>query len=181
MESKHPHGIRKAGRNQVFSLWKCFAIVVVTLAFGIWFQWSRHETQGSDDMSRLIAEIEVASQNNKTKHVPRSGYRVMAEYGSSGIWKIGSVGPFRHAMMDYSTIKLSNELSERFTKWIAVYEGQAADLQKFNADGLALAMELKKFLGSGEYVEFQGEGPNDELLDAVPINMDNNQANKDVR
>src|SRR4051794_37674498 len=112
MESKQPHEIRKASRNQSFSLWKCFAVVIVILAFGIWFLWSRHETQGSDDMSRLIAEIGVAPQNNKTKQVPRSGYRVMAEYGSSGIWKIGSGGPFRHAMMDYSTLKLSNELSE---------------------------------------------------------------------
>jgi hypothetical protein len=98
----------------------------------------------------------------------------MADYESSGIWKIQTAGPFRHVMVTHSSLSLPAELSERFNKWISMYDDRSPDrelknIETFNALGTELAKDLKKFLGKEEYVEFQGEAPHDEILDPVPI------------
>src|SRR5437867_1069892 len=50
-----------------------------------------------------------------------SGFRVMAEYGSSGIWAIGNKAPFRHGMVEHSALQLPPEICDRFVKWIQTY------------------------------------------------------------
>jgi hypothetical protein len=103
----------------------------------------------------------------------KSGFRVMAEYASSGIWAIGGKGPFRHGMVEHSSLKLPPETCDRFLKWIQTYEdalqGGLKNVQEFNATGLDLAKELKKHLGPNVYVEYQGERPDGGILEAVVI------------
>ncbi|MEO8609198.1 MAG: hypothetical protein ABI690_15010 [Chloroflexota bacterium] len=90
--------------------------------------------------------------------------RVMAEYMSSGIWVIGERGAFRHGMIEHASLKLPTNLAQAFNDWIEWYEDNLStdevifDIEKFNAEGLRLATELKKFLGSDVYVEFVPEG-----------------------
>ena len=88
--------------------------------------------------------------------------RVMAEYGSSGIWVIQQVGVFRHGMIEHGDLRLPAELSQRFENWIATYEQRIEDPapfnhETFNAEGRALAQALKQYVGSTTYVEFQSE------------------------
>ncbi len=79
--------------------------------------------------------------------------RVMADYGSSGIWVIGQIGPFRHGMIKHRSLGLSAELARRFDEWIDEYTSRldpsrgALDVAAFNAKGRALAKDLKRFLG----------------------------------
>jgi hypothetical protein len=92
--------------------------------------------------------------------------RVMAEYASSGIWVVKSVGPFRHVMVEYDSLKLPKDLAQRFERWIRKYEfpkgAQAeAGIQEFNKEGRVLAVELKKHVGEGTrvfYVPEKGDG-----------------------
>ena len=86
----------------------------------------------------------------------------MADYGSSGIWALRQVGVFRHGMLEHGDLRLPEELSQRFRRWIEVYEqrleGPAQfNHEIFNAEGRALAQALKHYVGSGTYVEFQSE------------------------
>lgn len=86
--------------------------------------------------------------------------RVMAEYGSSGIWMIGTIGYFRHGMVGYSSLKLSPDLAARFERWIDLYWGMLEDnldVDKFNQIGRMLARELKTHVGKSGYVEFVPE------------------------
>lgn len=73
--------------------------------------------------------------------------RVMAEYGSSGIWVDGSVGPFLHAMARHRDLALPADLAARFVSWISWYWAKAdkkpLDLKTFNAEGRSLAIALK--------------------------------------
>ena len=100
--------------------------------------------------------------------------RVMAEYGSSGIWGFSEkeTGGWRHGMLEHRALKLPLELSDRFDRWILVYEDQNSkgllDTAAFNAEGMELARLLKAFLGPTRHVEYQGEG-NDGLLAPVVI------------
>ncbi len=89
----------------------------------------------------------------------------MAEYASSGIWVIGQVGPFRHAMITWSALGLPADLSRRFEAWIETYWqwlDDELDLDKFNTDGRMLAQQLKQFVGPDVYVEFIPESRSDE-------------------
>ena len=84
---------------------------------------------------------------------------------------------FRHLMVDHALLKLPPELSGRFTQWIEMYEERTPtheieNLERFNAVGIELARALKIFLGKDAYVEYQGEQGSDDLLDAVPIDVD---------
>lgn len=105
---------------------------------------------------------------------PSLKIRVMAEYGSSGIWGFSEkeTGGWRHGMLEHSALKLPRELSDRFDRWILVYEDQNSegllDTEAFNAEGMQLARLLKAFLGPTRHVEYQGEG-NDGLLAPVVI------------
>lgn len=88
------------------------------------------------------------------------GLRVMAEYGSSGVWRSREAkGLFRHGMVELADLGLSPALSRRFVAWIATYESDnltgRLDVEKFNIEGRALALELATAMG--EPVEFQGE------------------------
>lgn len=104
--------------------------------------------------------------------------RVMAEYGSSGIWGFSEKGNggWRHGMVEHYRLKLPRELSDRFDTWIQDYEdmnlgtGKSGrlDNEAFNEEGMYLATELKRFLGQYRHVEYQGEGE-DGLLPAVTI------------
>lgn len=102
-------------------------------------------------------------------------FRVMAEYGSSGIWAFsdGTTGAFRHGMVEHVALGLPFELSQRFAAWIATYEdhrlADTLDVDAFNAEGLALANRLKAHLGSDIHVEFQGEAADGSLLVAIAI------------
>lgn len=88
------------------------------------------------------------------------GLRVMAEYGSSGVWKSRKVkGLFRHGMVELAELGLSPALAERFVAWITTYETDnlagRLDVETFNQEGRALAVQLATH--TGEEVEFQGE------------------------
>ncbi len=93
--------------------------------------------------------------------------RVMAEYGSSGIWVAESVGPFRHGMIDHQKLGLPDELAERFGAWIERYWARLRDefdAKAFNAEGRALAVALKAFVGSETEVVYEGEAEDGGLL-----------------
>lgn len=112
----------------------------------------------------------------KGKHAERlrEGYkqlRVMAEYGSSGIWAVGQQGAFRHGAVGYSALRLPTSLSRRFEAWIESYDDRltfsdtvtttnpAFDSEKFNAEGRLLAQALKAHVGPETYVEYLPELP----------------------
>jgi hypothetical protein len=86
--------------------------------------------------------------------------RVMADYGSSGIWVVEPVGPFRHGMIEHQDLRLPPDLARRFTAWINDY-WQARDSQfdksKFITVGRELARELKAFVGTGVRVFYAAE------------------------
>lgn len=87
--------------------------------------------------------------------------RVMADYGASGIWVDGEMGPFRHGMLEHADLDLPADLSASFNAWIDAYWGRRqwseADSESFNQTGRALAVRLKAHLGSRAAVSFQPE------------------------
>jgi hypothetical protein len=87
--------------------------------------------------------------------------RVMAEYGSSGIWVAEPCGPFRHGMIEYKKLGLPADLAARFAAWIEVYwawaEGRPLDVAAFNEEGRSLAAALKRFVGPNTQVIFEPE------------------------
>lgn len=99
----------------------------------------------------------------------------MAEYGSSGIWKLstGRGGVFRHGMVEHAGLGLPPELALRFVAWIERYENEnldgTLDADAFNRDGLELATLLGAHLGAQCHVEYLGEAANGGLLPAVVI------------
>lgn len=98
--------------------------------------------------------------------------RVMAEYGSSGIWVAEAVGPFRHGMIAAKRLGLPAELSARFAAWIERYWARLKDgfdVDAFNAEGRALAAELKVFVGADTEVVFEAEGADGGLVPPVII------------
>lgn len=109
----------------------------------------------------------------KHKHLSLK-IRVMAEYGSSGIWGFseGGMGGWRHGMLAHYRLKLPLDISDRLDEWIRVYEDQCPkdllDYEAFNEEGLKLARQIKAFLGPNRHVEYQGESP-DGILPAVVI------------
>jgi hypothetical protein len=95
-----------------------------------------------------------APKENTMKHkTPQLKIRVMADYGSSGIWGFSEkgLGGWRHGELEHRDLKLPRELSERFDKWIRIYEDQnpkdLLDTEAFTAEGMMLARLLKAFLG----------------------------------
>lgn len=105
--------------------------------------------------------------------------RVMADYGSSGIWAFSdppSKG-FRHGMLEHHRLKLPKALSEAFDLWIRRYEEEnlkdMLDTDTFNAEGIRLATLLKQHLGPHRYVEFQGEDHDGSPMAAVVIEAQN--------
>lgn len=101
--------------------------------------------------------------------------RVMAEYGSSGLWgfRDQDSGPFRHGMLEYSALGLPDDLCDGFRRWIQRYEddnlSHRLDHAAFNAEGLRLASLLKRCLGTNQHVEYQGESPEGGLLPSVMV------------
>jgi hypothetical protein len=84
----------------------------------------------------------------------------MAEYGSSGIWAAQAVGPFRHGMVGYAALRLPADLAARFGAWIEGYwrrREDAVEVERFNAEGLALARALKRHVGPGTEVVYAPE------------------------
>ncbi len=99
----------------------------------------------------------------------------MAEYGSSGIWKVstGHGGVFRHGMVEHAVIGLSAELATRFVRWIELYEQHnldgTLDTDAFNVEGLTLATALRAHIGHHAHIEYQGEADDGGLLAPVAI------------
>ena len=87
--------------------------------------------------------------------------RVMAEYGSSGIWVAEPCGLFRHGMIGLKRLRLPAELAGRFVAWIEKYwarlDHRPFDVVAFNAEGRSLALELKAFVGLETEVVFEPE------------------------
>lgn len=85
----------------------------------------------------------------------------MADYGSSGIWADGAIGPFRHGMVKHADLSLPSELAAAFDAWIARYWSRKtwsqADNESFNQTGRALAAQLKSVVGEATVVSFQPE------------------------
>jgi len=89
--------------------------------------------------------------------------RVMADYGSSGIWVVESRGPFRHGKIEHQALRLPLDLSGRFNAWISDYwqvldAPDRFDKGRFVAAGRELARELKSFVGSEVRVVYAAEG-----------------------
>ncbi len=94
--------------------------------------------------------------------------RVMADYGSSGIWVVKSFGPFRHGMIKHRSLGLPDELARGFREWIDQYwkilDAHADfDSVAFNVEGRRLARALKEHVGSGTEVLFAPIGPDNGL------------------
>ena len=92
--------------------------------------------------------------------------RVMAEYGSSGIWVVKPFGPFRHGMIEHKGLGLPDDVAHSFCVWIEKYwrvlDAPAQfDAETFNLEGRKLARALKAFVGNDTEVVY------------VPINQDN--------
>lgn len=87
--------------------------------------------------------------------------RVMAEYGSSGVWVAEACGPFRHGMIEHKRLSLPDGLAQRFAAWIerywAVLDHRPFDVESFNAEGRSLAVALKAFVGAETEVVFEPE------------------------
>lgn len=94
------------------------------------------------------------------KSLPKK-LRVMADYSSSGIWVMESMLGFRHGMVDYGSLGLPEDLANRFKRWINIHDNNLSDkglnLEDFDKMGLQLAKDLKKFLGTDAYVEYEPE------------------------
>ena len=87
--------------------------------------------------------------------------RVMADYGTSGIWADGEIGPIRHGMVKHADLSLPSDLAASFDAWIETYWTRKAwgqlDTESFNQTGRGLAVQLKAFVGGAVVVSFQPE------------------------
>ena len=87
--------------------------------------------------------------------------RVMADYGTSGIWADAAFGSFRHGMLAHSELSVPPDLASGFDAWIARYWERKhwglIDTESFNEEGRALALRLKHFVGGDIAVTFQPE------------------------
>lgn len=94
--------------------------------------------------------------------------RVMAEYGSSGIWVVKPFGPFRHGMIGHKKLALPDDLARRFREWIDLYwkilDSLANfDSASFNQEGRRLAHALKQHMGFETEVLSAPIGPDNRL------------------
>lgn len=90
----------------------------------------------------------------------------MAEYASSSIWAMQSVGLFRHGMVSHGRLQLPPDLRGQFEAWIEKYWENLEpnfDVASFNAEGLELATALKRLLGVDVRVVFAPEDENNGL------------------
>lgn len=86
--------------------------------------------------------------------------RVMAEFGSSGIFSAVNADPENRVMVPLDDLRLPADLRARFEHWMGIYWDMANsptsfDLGKTNDIGRQLAKALKAHVGSGTYVEYQ--------------------------
>ena len=92
---------------------------------------------------------------------PQLKLRVMADYGTSGIWADGETPPFRHGMVQHADLSLPTSLAAAFDAWIERYwdrkQWSQLDNESFNQEGRALAAQLKIFAGGSTIVSFQPE------------------------
>jgi len=76
-------------------------------------------------------------------------------------------------MLEYRALDLPDELCAGFRRWIQRYEDEnlshRLDPAAFNAEGLRLAGLLKRYLGTNQHVEYQGESPEGGLLPSVVV------------
>ncbi len=112
----------------------------------------------------------------RKKQHPFKRLRVMADYGSSGIWGATPVGPFRHGMVGYSRPRLPADLVARFEAWIEWYWQRldgGFEAAPFNAEGLELARALKRHVGPDTEVVYAPEAEDgglepEQVIDAEP-------------
>jgi hypothetical protein len=98
--------------------------------------------------------------------------RVMADYGSSGLWLTYPPGWYGSSGISCEALRLPAALSSRFAAWIETYVCQTKktfDPEAFNRTGRELAQALKEHLGPQSYVEFVPEPQNDD--DAIEIEI----------
>lgn len=111
----------------------------------------------------------------RRRKTPYARLRVMAEYGSSGIWVAEQTGLFRHGMVEHATLALPPALAARFDAWIEAYtEGLQRPLDDvaFNAEGVSLARALKAHCGAATEVVYAGERPDGGLLPEQRVEAD---------
>jgi len=102
--------------------------------------------------------------------------RVMAEYGSSGIWVVEPTGPFRHGMIEHRSLHLPEELAGSFRNWIDRYwkildAAEDFDTSAFNKEGRRLAQALKRHVGPKVMVLFVHEAEDGHLGNEEEIIM----------
>ncbi|MBO4521372.1 MAG: hypothetical protein J5787_09220 [Alphaproteobacteria bacterium] len=87
-------------------------------------------------------------------------WTVYADY-SCGLWDSEGVG----SGPDDEEINAPPEYVQRFENWVAKYDMEdTPDLENFNKEGRALAVELKKIVGPSYKVFFIGEGLGEEEI-----------------
>lgn len=115
---------------------------VVLILFRTWTKFRNKDV-------KFEAEITQETMNKERSKTEITSLRVMADYASSGIWVMEQTGPFRHGMIEYSELGISQELSNDFGNWIIGYdralEGKL-DVDKFDKTGMSLAIRLKQEL-----------------------------------
>ncbi len=96
----------------------------------------------------------------------------MAEFESSGIWVVKSIGSFRHDEIDHQSLGLPESLAREFDKWIEHYEGVLGDEEPYDQEwmvskGRELAVRLKKHVGKDTTVLYSSEDnlPEDEVIE----------------
>ena len=104
----------------------------------------------------------------RSKSVSPIKLRVMAEYGSSGIWFVQRTGVFRHSMIEHSALNLPLHLSKKFDHWIKTYEQNLSEDDtfntiQFNEEGRQLSRELYIFMKNRAEIEFVPENPDGSL------------------
>ena len=102
--------------------------------------------------------------------------RVMAEYGSSGIWVVEPRGPFRHGMIEHQTLGLPADLAAAFDRWIEAYfmvldDHESFDVAGFNAEGRRLASLLKQVVGPDTRVLHASEAADGSLAQEEEVTL----------
>lgn len=76
---------------------------------------------------------------------------VMADYTSSGLWTPAQAGPFRHTMIDPTSLNLPEPIITELRLWIQEHDKNARagklDIQKFDKRGKQITHEIAAFLG----------------------------------
>ena len=94
------------------------------------------------------------SRRKKNNDLGFVSVRVMAEYGSSGLWLTYPAGMFGHGSIRCEALFLPPDLTAEFADWIEAYDGclqpKTFDLDAFNRRGRELAASAQGAFWAGE-------------------------------